>query len=90
MASVFEAHLSESTELWTAPVSKHYRHSSLSFYLDRPIRTFSAESLPSAGDYVIFFSDEHDQLMDNLPFEHEVVEQRQQRKYEYTLSRVKE
>ncbi len=88
MANVFESHLSPTSELWTAPVSKHYRHSSLSYYLDRPIQTFTADKLPAAGDYVIFFSDEHDELMQNLPFEHEVVERREQRKYEYTLSRV--
>ncbi len=88
MANAFEGHLSPASEVWTGPVSKHYRHSSLSFYLDRPIRTFSAGNLPAVGDYVIFFSDEHDELLKSLPFEHEVVEQRRQRNYEYTLSRV--
>ncbi len=89
LATSFEAHLEPDSELWTGPVSKHWHHSSLFFYLRRPVRTFSAEDLPAAGDWVVFFSDEHEELMTALPFDYEVVERRQQRKYEFQLARVR-
>ncbi len=77
--------------LWTAPVSKDYRHSSLFFYLRRPISTLSAEgSGPQAGDYVVLFSDEHPELIAAAASAYQVVERRQQRGYEYVLARVRE
>ncbi len=90
VAADFDAHLDPGTELWTAPVSKHFRHSSLIFYLRRPVRTYSSEAgMPAAGDYVVFFSDEHEELMAKAPFDYEIVEQRAQRRYEYVLARVR-
>ncbi len=91
VAAAFEAHLEPGSALWTGPVSKHYRHSSISYYLNRPIETFSTGGPgPRAGDYLIFFSDEHEELMIALSFEVEIVERRTQRRYEYILARVLE
>ncbi len=89
MAADFESHMSPESEVWTGPLSKDYRHSSLFFYLRRPIRTLSAAGVPEAGDFVVFFSDEHEELMPRVPFEYRIVERRQQRSYEYVLARVR-
>ncbi len=90
MATDFEAHMSPESELWTGPVSKHWRHSSLFFYLRRPVKTLSSEGGgPTVGDYVVLFSDEHQKLMADVPFDHEIVERRQQRRYEFMLVKVR-
>ncbi len=89
MAASFEAHMSPESELWTAPVSKDYRHSSLFFYLRRPVRTLSAGGGPQAGDHVVFFSDEHPELIAAAASSYQIVERRQQRRYEYVLARVR-
>ncbi len=90
VATTFEAHLEPGSELWTGPVSKHWRHSSLFFYLGRPVRTFSTGgSQPKAGDYVVLVSDEHQELMAAPPFDHEIVERQRQRAYEFLLVRVR-
>ena len=91
MAASFEAHMNPSSKLWTPPVSKDFRHSSLFFYLRRPVRTLSAEGGgPKADDYVVFFSDEHEELIAAAPSVYQIVERRQQRRYEYVLARVRE
>ncbi len=91
MAASFETHLDPGSELWTGPVDKNFRHSSLFFYLRRPVRTLAAESGsgPRAGDYVVFFSDEHEELMTRTAFDYEIVERGQQRKEEFILARVR-
>ena len=99
VATAFEGHLSPESEIWTGPVSKDYHHSSLFFYLRRHVRTFPPDGLlgaplgrrggPEPGDYVVFFSDEHRELMAKTPFDYEIVERRSQRSYEFFLARVR-
>lgn len=93
VAETFSQHLEPSIQLWTGPVSKHFRHSSLFFYMARPVATFDAEptaegAQPKAGDLVVFFSDEHHDLMAATPFAYEILEQRTQRQFEMFLARV--
>lgn len=90
MASSFEAHLDPGAGLWTPPVSKDFRHSSLFFYLRRQVRTLPAEGGgPVAGDGVVLFSDEHRELIASLPPGYEVVERRRQRGDEFVLAKVR-
>ncbi len=89
VADAFETHLNQSSKLWTGPVSKDFRHSSLFFYLERPVETFAREDTgPSAGDYVVLFSDEHRELMMKTPFAYEIVESLVHRQDEILLARV--
>ena len=89
MASAFETHLQSEPVIWTGPVSKHFKHSSLFYYLRRPVETFSAGGEgPGPGDYLVLFSDEHAELMAGLPFEVEIVDRRPNRGVEFTLARV--
>ena len=90
VAAAFEEHMTPDAVLWAGPVSKHFRHSSLSYYLNRPIVTFVAHDGvgPRVGDYLVFFSDEHAELMAALPFDVEVVERQSRRREEFVLARV--
>ncbi len=92
MAAAFEAHLEPGEAVWTGPVDKGFHHSSLFFYLRRPVRTFSPEGGaadgPEPGDHVVFFSDEHRELMAHTPFGYEVLERRPHRRDELFLARV--
>ena len=70
-------------------MSKHFKHSSVFYYLNRPVRTFSADGEgPGPGDYLVLFSDEHAELMADMPIEIEIVERRNQRRFEFILARV--
>ena len=75
----------------TGPVSKGFHHSSLFFYLKRPVKTFDprGEGLqPVAGDFVVLFSDEHAPIAEALPFGCQVVEQQPDRRGEIVLCEV--
>ena len=87
-ALAFEPHLRPGERLWTGHVSKDFRHSSLFFYLDRPVETFSAGHAPAVGDHVVFFSEEHRRLMAATPFDYEVVERGARRGVDFFLARV--
>lgn len=90
IAASFDQHFGPETRVWSPPVSKHFRHSSLTFYLRRPVLTATLEGdRPTAGDYLILFSDEHDEVTAEIPWDYEIVEQRRQRSYEYTLARIR-
>ncbi len=89
VAAAFEVHLKSESELWTGPVDKQFRHSSLFFYLRRPVRTWApGGGGPATGDYFVFFSDEHGELMKETTFDYQIVERRTRRSYELILARV--
>ncbi len=89
VAAAFEVHLEPESELWTGPVDRKFRHSSLFYYLRRPVRTCAADGGgPVAGDHIVFFSDEHGELMRNVQFDYRIIERRSQRRYGYMLARV--
>ena len=89
IAENFELHLESVSTIWIAPVSKHFRHSSLFFYLQRPVKTFKAgEQIPQVGEYFVLFGDEHHEMMDGIPFQYEIVEHLVNKEDDYYLARV--
>ncbi len=90
VAEAFQPHFAaDQAPVWTPPVSKHFKHSSLFFYLRRAVRTVVPDGpLPSEGDLVVFFSNELQALPDLPALELELVESREQRGYSFHLARV--
>ncbi len=90
VAADFEAHLAAVPEIWVAPVSKDFRHSSLFFYLRRPVKTFTADGGgPPAGRPFVLFSDEHRELMAAAPSDFEILERVSHRDIELILARAR-
>lgn len=90
VAEVFEPHLEVDETLWTTPVAPGFHHSSLFFYLRRPVRTVTATERPAAGAHVVFFSDEPENEPDwQPPFEYSVLASDRRRGFEFTLAIVK-
>ena len=85
IATAFSQFLGPDEVLWSGPVSKHYRHSSLTFYLQRPIRTFR-ESPPPNGAAVLLFEDEPPGIA-NAPSELEILTTMERRGMRFALAR---
>ena len=91
IAQTFEQHLEPGETLWTGPVDKGFHHSSLFFYLQRPVKTFhpgGEGQIPTEGEFVVLFSDEHSPIAAVLPFGCQVKERRQHRRGEIVLCEV--
>jgi len=91
VALAFETHLEPGETLWSEPVSSGYKHSSLVYYLGRPVRTFDLEPggrSPSVGDRILLFSDEPVGDSRPIPFAFKELESRTQRRYEFVLGEV--
>ena len=87
VAVAFDRHLSPGETVWTGPVSKHWRRSSLFFYLRHPVKTFSAAG-PPAGAPLILVSEEHRDLMTRMAGRYSVVERKVQGDCEFILGRA--
>ncbi len=90
VATVFDHHLPVGKSVWTGPVSKEFRHSSLFFYLRRPVKTLSDEgSGATDGEFVILFNDEHRDLIERIPAASAIVESRKRGNLELFLVRTR-
>lgn len=89
LAADFRTHLGDDEPVWAVPVHPGYRHSSLTFYLRRPIETFDAAEPPPAGSAVILFGDEPMGLGRGTPFEYCTLEKKIRRGIGFALVRVK-
>lgn len=90
VADSFAAHLAADETVWVGPVSKHFRHSSLFFYLQRPVKTFDLGEGPPPGAAVVLFSDEPPGTDSILDFDHRKLEQLERRGRDFWLLRVAE
>ena len=89
VAAEFEPHLDVSEPLWVGPVSGGFHHSSLLFYLRRPVRTFALDQSPPLDAAVVLFSDEQP-MRDGAPsFPHRLLVQEVQRGVRFALVRVR-
>jgi 4-amino-4-deoxy-L-arabinose transferase-like glycosyltransferase len=89
VAEAFEPHLSAGEVLWTTPVAASYHHSSLTFYLRRPVRTVTETDRPPVGAHVLLFGDEPEDQPDyRVPFDYSVLATESRRGFDFTLARV--
>lgn len=90
VAVAFGKHLEPDETLWAGPVSKHFRHSSLTYYLRRPVRTVVLENdrRPEPGAAVMLYSDEHRAWVEDFPFGCREIERVKHRRDELILCRV--
>jgi hypothetical protein len=89
VAESFEPYLEPGETLWTTPVFEGFRHSSLFFYLRRPVRTMVGTDHPGTGSHIVLFSDEPaDQPDYGVPFEYSIVASSSRRGVGFTLARL--
>lgn len=89
VAETFEPYVQPGETIWTTPVSPGFHHSSLFFYLGRPVRTVTETDYPETGSHVVLFSDEPaDKAQYRLPFDYSIVASGSSRNYEFLLVKV--
>ena len=89
-AEVFMSYLEPDEDVWVQEVSAEFRHASITYYFDRPLRSFQPGEPPPVGSAIILFSDEEPWKSGGPDFAHCPIEITKRRSFEFLLGRVGE